>query len=533
MKRKRATNPTKAGSCARRRWVVAALPALLLAPLGCGPEGDWRRELLRPQPEAIRAVAADEQDGPGTGVRLARLLPPAEPVPPPPRPGPAALPAVLPPTREQPIDLAEALRRAGVANPTIALAWEAVRAGRAEQLRADALLLPTLHAGASFNLHRGELQSSRGILFDVSRQSLYAGAGAGAVGAGTVTTPGVWLTGQLAEAWYEPKAARERVAGREFDALAARNNVLLEVTGRYLALAGAGARLRALRKSEAELAEVARVTAAFVRAQQGRQGDADRARAELLLLQAQEARAQEAVAVAAAELARLLDLDPSVRPRPADEAIPLLELVNPHEDLAKLVQTAVDNRPEVGARTADVALGATLLREEQVRPFAPFVAVGLSAGDFGGGSDLADSRFGHVSPRVDFDVLAVWSLDNLGLGNLAVQRRRRAEVAEAEALRARVIDQIRREVAQAQALALAHRRQLDIAARRVRLAQEAYQLDFLRTRNLKGYPIELLDSLHLLTAARLDLVAALVEYDQAQFQLFVALGQPPTAARGQ
>jgi outer membrane protein TolC len=118
---------------------------------------------------------------------------------------------------------------------------------------------------------------------------------------------------------------------------------------------------------------------------------------------------------------------------------------------------------------------------------------------------------------------------------LAVQRRRRAEVLEAEAQRTRVIDQVRREVAAARALALARRRQLDLAEGRVRTAEEGYRLELTRTRNLiraraKGgpaLPIEVLDSLRQLTAARQDLVRALVEYDQAQFQLFVALGQPP------
>jgi hypothetical protein len=34
-------------------------------------------------------------------------------------------------------------------------------------------------------------------------------------------------------------------------------------------------------------------------------------------------------------------------------------------------------------------------------------------------------------------------------------------------------------------------------------------------------------SLRLLNAARLELIQAIVAYDQAEFRLFVALGQPP------
>src|SRR5439155_16859018 len=64
-----------------------------------------------------------------------------------------------PPCGERPLDLAAALGLAGAANPTIALAREAVRAATAERLAADALLLPTLHAGADYNRHFGHLPS--------------------------------------------------------------------------------------------------------------------------------------------------------------------------------------------------------------------------------------------------------------------------------------------------------------------------------------------------------------------------------------
>ena len=45
-----------------------------------------------------------------------------------------------------------------------------------------------------------------------------------------------------------------------------------------------------------------------------------------------------------------------------------------------------------------------------------------------------------------------------------------------------------------------------------------------------GLPIEVVNSLDLLARARQDFIAAIVEYDQAQFRLFVALGNPPAVA---
>src|SRR5581483_914648 len=184
----------------------------------------------------------------------------------------------------------------------------------------------------------------------------------------------------------------------------------------------------------------------------------------------------------------------------------------------------------VGAATAAIGVAQTRLREERVRPFVPLLSVGYSAGEFGGGSNQVEPRFGRFDGRSDFDAWAVWSVANLGFGNLAVQRERRAEVGQAEAERARVIDRVRREVAEAYALVASRRAQVETARRKVAVAEEGTLLDLRRARNLEGRPIEVLNSLRLLTAARQELVRATAGYDQAEFQLFVALGRPPTAA---
>lgn len=433
-----------------------------------------------------------------------------------------------PPCGAYPIDLAAALGLAGAANPTIALAREAVQASLAERLQADALLLPTLRAGVDFDLHRGNLETSRGIITNVNRESVYVGSGAAAFGAGTVGYPGVQVFSHLADAFFEPLAARQRVAMTDLDATATRNAVLLNVATRYFTLLGTEATARAVRQSEAELQEVVTQTAAFARTGQGREADADRAGSNALLLHVQAEQADEDVAVAAAELARLLSLDPSVRLRPAGGPLGPVPVVPSGQTLEQLLRVAVSNRPEVGARAAAVGFAQTRLREERVRPFVPLLSVGFSAGGFGGGSDRTEPRFGNVRGRTDFDAFAVWSLENLGLGNLALQRQRRAEVGQAEAELVWAIDRVRREVAEAFGLTAARRQEMAAARRRVETAGQAFRLDLNRSRNLEGRPIEVLNSANLLAAARQDLIRATVGYNQAEFQLFVALGQPPT-----
>jgi outer membrane protein TolC len=444
-----------------------------------------------------------------------------------PRLGPQVIP---PPPGQQVVSLADALTLAGVESPTIARAEEAVRASQAERMQARALLLPTLNAGLSVNVHQGRLLSSTGIVREVNRQSFYAGAGAFAVGAGPVNVPGIRIVSPLADALFAPQAAEQQVIARRFDAVAVRNRVLLDVGDSYLALAGAQARLEALRRTLEDLGEVVRLTVNQAETGQGKESDAQRARTEWLLAEADAQRAQEEIAVAAAELARLLDLDPSVRLRPADPVVPILEIIAADAPLPGLLQVALANHPELAARAADVALFQTRLRQENVRPWLPTLSAGFSAGNFGGAGNQATDPGWHWGDRIDVDVWAAWSLQNLGFGNRAVQNRVRAEVGEAQAERVRVADRILEEVSAAYALILARRRQLEVQRRQAEVAQKAFEEDLAAARNLTGRPIELLRSLNLLAAARLELVRAMVGYSQAQLRLYVALGNSPAGA---
>jgi outer membrane protein TolC len=110
---------------------------------------------------------------------------------------------------------------------------------------------------------------------------------------------------------------------------------------------------------------------------------------------------------------------------------------------------------------------------------------------------------------------------------VVIARERRGALAIATAKQERVLDQIAREVAEAHALMHVRRQEIDAATRRIATAERAYRLDLQRSKNLEGHPIELLHSARLANAARLELIRATVGYNQAQFRLFVALGQPP------
>src|SRR5262249_18757819 len=136
-------------------------------------------------------------------------------------------------------------------------------------------------------------------------------------------------------------------------------------------------------------------------------------------------RAEEEAGVAAAQLAALLSIDPSVRLHTDPAILAPVLLVDENSELEQLLRIAASNRPEGASRFAELREGEIRLRQEKVRPLLPLISVGFSYGIFGGGGNLAPTPFGNFSNRMDFDAFAVWSLENLGFGNRAVKNRAR------------------------------------------------------------------------------------------------------------
>ncbi|HYT94977.1 MAG TPA: TolC family protein [Gemmataceae bacterium] len=477
----------------------------------------------------------------GTGQVLAQapreMLPQPKPVPTielPPSP-PSILPAEV-----NAIDLPSALRLAGVQNPEILLARQRVTEAVATRQLAAAQFLPTINLGTNYDTHTGPLQRSTGQIIQENRGALYLGLGAYAVGAGTVNVPGVVLAGNVSETIFAALVTRQIVRQREFAATAVRNDVLLAVAVGYLELLRAEGRLAVALRTRGEAREVARVTAAYAKTGRGRQADADRAATELEQRNADVLQAEGDLLTASARLAQVLDLDPSVRLRAVDGAVVPAPLVPDPIPLPELLVIALTRRPELGERQAAIRAGLLALRGAKLLPFSPNVVLGFSAGEFGGGSNLAaegilqadgtilqQPRFGSFDQRVDFDAVVYWSLRNLGLGNLALVRLAQSRLRAEELRRIEVLDRVRAEVATAYARTHARFAQIATGERAVRSSQEAFREDLTRTRNGEGLPIEVIDSLRLLGRSRYAYLDAIVDYNRAQFELYVALGQPP------
>jgi outer membrane protein TolC len=441
---------------------------------------------------------------------------------------------VVPEMEERLIDLPTALRLAEAQNPTIALGRQAIVEAVALRMGARALLLPSLNAGSNYHLHQGKLQTSFGEIRDVNSQSVYFGAGARTLAAETVAIPGVRIFSHLGDAYFQPLAAGQTVAARSADSIGIENSMLMTVVRRYLELALAESTLDAIHQGEDQMREIVRSTAAFAVSGEGREGDFNRARSDALLLHAHEQRAQETMAVASAELSRVLHLDPSIRLRTQPGVLEMVQLIDPSYSMPELVQIALSARPELIARSAEIAAADYRVRLESTRPLLPVISVGFSGGAFGGGSNRQDlgvpSFFMRLGGRTDFDVMAIWSLQNLGLGNSAIARQRRAERDQIISSRALFANRVGREVGDAYARSEAWRRQVEVARARLATAVTGAREEVARTRGGEGLPIEAVDSINLLAEAGQALVEAIANYNLSQFELFVAIGQTPNAA---
>lgn len=470
-----------------------------------------------------------------TGVLLTALAAAAQPPSPPATAAPEPPPGTILRPGEFPIDLATALRLAGAENPELLLARQRVTEAAALRQLAAAQALPNLNVGSNYAAHRGVLQQSSGNLLRVDRDSLYVGLGAGAVGSGTVSVPGLNYNLNVGAGWYGLLAARQRMTAAAAAADAVRNDVLLRVYLSYLDLLRGEGRRAIASQNRGEAAELARLTDAYAKAGQGRKADADRAAVELRRRDADLTQAEADTLVASARLCQQLNLDPSTRLRPLDGWVVPAPLVPDPVPLADLIAVALLQRPELAARRAEVRELLYQLSLAKVLPFSPNVILGFSAGGFGGGSDVVDragtaSRFGNLDGRSDFDAAVFFTFRNLGVGNVA-----RVRVADSRAKQGRLreleaLNTVRAQVAEAHARAHARFLQIDAAEKAVKSSGEAFAEDTARIKAAAGQPLEVIDSLRLLARSRQEYLDAIIDYNRAQVQLWVAVGQPPADA---
>jgi outer membrane protein TolC len=425
-----------------------------------------------------------------------------------------------------PINLPTALAISDASPLDIQIAAERLRVASAALDRARVMGLPNVNVGVDYFRHDGQIQDIVGTVFTTSRSSLLLGAGPQAVF-------------PVSEALYAPLAARQIVRARQAEVQAARNDVTLQVAEAYFTVQQARGELAgsldALRRAEELLGRAEKLAPGLTPAV-----EVNRARAEAARRRQAVEAAYERWQVASADLTRLLRLEPGTLVEPAEEPSLTVTLIDPAVPPDELAPIALTNRPELAADQALIQAALARVRQEEVRPFVPTLAVrgvgsqtpGLAGGYFGGG---VNDFVGNFGGRFSVDLQAVWEVQNLGFGNRAARRERQAESRLALLQLLRTQDRVVAEVVQAHARVRRSAARLQAAEAGLADAAETAEKNILglgQTRRagdqlvLVFRPQEAVAAVAALDQAYRDYFAAVADHNRAQFQLYRALGHP-------
>jgi len=431
-----------------------------------------------------------------------------------------------------PIDLPTTLRLAGAENWTVRLAWERIHEAQSREDAAEAMWLPSLNVGLGWTKHEGKLQAANGQIVDVSRNSLFVGGGAVtsdapiAGGAGGPARMAVDLS--LADAIFEPLAARQAVNAARAEHCVTFNNTLLEASLAYYGLLSAQGRLAVARENVRDAEDLLELTKTFVAASQAARSEITRMQVELSKRLRKVVEADLEIKLASTELARILQLDAS-RLAPGtilysvDDRARALEFVSESGSLDALIVQGQGIRPEIAEEYASMCEAWHRVRQETWRPWIPNLHLGVSSGVFGGGSGASNSG---LDGRADVDALVVWQMRNLGYGEYAARRHRRSQYRQAVLHSHQVRDLIAAEVTVAWYQVHAYRESMELTRRNVEQAVEVYDKNRLRISAAQGLPLEALQSLQAVADARNAHLSAIVDYNKAQLLLLRSIGQP-------
>lgn len=432
------------------------------------------------------------------------------------------------PGQPYPIDLSTALAMGGANHLQIQMARERVIEAHANLTRARAMWLPSLRFGLGWTRHDGRLQETQGGVLEIDRNSLFVGGGAGLgdapLAAGSGGPPRFFVNLSLTDAIFERWVAERSLAAESSAESATMNDSLMSIAIAYFSLVEAHGQLANSSVGLKLSSEMVKLTSLFAREGAGSEAAVDLAKTEQATWQQAVQDAQRQTLARSAELTRLIRLDSRLVVVPADTATLPIDLIDPQLPLDQLMSAGVASRPELAQYQAMVDGAYQRTRQEHWRPWLPNVQVGASGGTFGGGPS---STFDNQGSRSDVDLLAVWEVQNLGLGVAASRRATASQLRQAEFKAQWVFDRVMADITTASNDVHSYRSQIESATRSVADAGRSYERNFGRVREGEGLPIELLQAIRARANALDAYTRAVANYNRAQVRLLRAIGRPP------
>ncbi len=428
-----------------------------------------------------------------------------------------------------PIDLPSALRLVNARSLDIAIAVQQVESARALHDFAKYVWLPTIQMGPQYFRHNGIIENPQAQVFNQTSSAVNVGAGINAI-----FTP--------SDAIFASLAARQVVRSTSADLTTTINDTTLAVATAYFNAQQARGELFGAQDSARQAEILVKLTEKLV-GEKGFGGlvlpvEVSRARAERARRMQSVESARENWRVASAELMRILRMDPSALLDPVEAPHLQVSLVSLDRPVDSLIPVGLRNRPELASQQALVEAALLRLKAEKIRPLVPSVVLsgegpgGSSVSFFSGGQDAPSSGY---NARADVGVGVVWTLQGLGLQNIALTRQRAADQRAAQLSLLRQQDRVAAEVVQAYAKAQAAEIKVKQSEAGLMDALDSLDKNFQgvrQTRRLGEFlilvvrPQEVVAALQSLALAYTDYYDNVGDYNRAQFLLFRALGYP-------
>ncbi len=428
------------------------------------------------------------------------------------------------------IDLAGALALGGANSWEVSLARERFIEAQEKLREARALWLPSLRVGAGYTRHDGQIQDTSGPVFQGGRNSLFVGGGAGLGDApilgGAGGPPRLFVNLSLSDAYFKPLAARRRLQAAGAESFATRNNSLLEIAERYYDFLEAEGKLANAQEGLKAIREMRELVEIFAREGGGSLAEVDRATTEETRWRIAVEDSRRRSRAASVELIRLLRLDTSMQLLPAEAGVAPVTLIEQSRSLEELIAQALATRPELTQRQALISEAFERYRMEQWRPWLPNLQAAGSGGAFGGGPS---GQFDNQKGRGDVELIAVWELRNLGVGNQAKKGQRSSQLRQRQTELSLWRDRVVTDVAAAMADAESFQTQIDIAVAGAESAAASYRRNLQRIREGEGSPLELLHAIRARGETQDAHTHAVVQFNRAQARLLRAIGQIPEA----
>jgi outer membrane protein TolC len=415
----------------------------------------------------------------------------------------------FPQTNTYPIDLPAALQLAGAQNLDVKIARERLAEARATHESAISQFFPWVAPGISYRQHNGKIQDVGGSIIDVNKYS-YA--------------PGATFNAQveLGDAIYKSLAAKQLVRAADHAVESQRQDSVLAAAQGYFDLAFAQSSVGVANESLRIATNYDNQIQRAVEAGLAFRGDALRARVQRERDQLALRQAVEQQRIAAARLAEVLHLDPTVELVPPDSDLAPLTLIETNTALDYIVQETLHSRPELKQNQALVASTKDSQTGAKYGPLIPTLGAQAFLGGLGGGHSGVSDSFGD---QEDYLLSLSWRVGPGGLFDSTRIHASGAKLKIAQFTLEKTRDDVVRQTVEAFTHWQSAADQLVTSRNVLAAAEESLRLAEQRKEFAVGVVLETIQAEQDLTRARLDYLKTIADFNRAQYALQKAIGK--------